>query len=629
MPVGPPSTNTAVVVAEATAIAVGRVYFRPAVPVTAVASIRSAPGIKFAHQQIALGANANAVVNPAVYRNVTVPVLSGDQTDITSQAVFVLTVNNSPVNLGLTSRFNLLNMRFDYDGKSVSFTEVATPGIGSPTWAPEQTVTIDLDFGAGLTRYFTGKIRQRKANGVNANESIEYEAVGTQALANEVTVVNTDGRPELVFTVGSTLVSGSTDPTQITKTVREAIQDLFTVASSALGAAGIPATIGAPGLEQFNAFLPETLQLRNTGFYAALSQLAGLQPGIKAFWDDPSQKWVFPNLLDQPTLVLNVNSINLSELVYVHDTSDRYTAVKLYSDPNLESLIDGSNPGLSGLVGPQRVTLEPLWDANLQGTWDIFLGTGALGATDLSDDYSYVFRRFRIPQNVVDREDGTPIRVAQRVDTEGLYVDPATQATSAVVVKSRYVKVAARVNFPRRTVVLDYPAISAGDPYQSGSCTPAPEVVLTYWPRGVFRYSFVSSVNSDGTVATTAVTQTSDFYQQSLRYPNTGYIGTAFDLFGVQREKCEIVDRTELTTVNAMARLALLKDVRVEGELPIDGDPLQYAINLQSKVLVRHPSQDTGIASVPAMLTGYTYTFGRRGKNTLSLNTDVSGLVKL
>lgn len=604
---------------------------------TATALTSQVPGITCINSGLVALGVALTQQRPEVYRTLSNPVLSGDLVDPTDTSKLKLTVNGTVVNLSASSFYNLKDLRVDYDTKSLNFSEIATPTMGRATFAPEQVVQLEIDFGSGLTKYFKGKIRTRRHQGENNNEAIDYEALGFQNVANDVTVLNTDGRPDVLFTVGSTVTSGTTVATAFTKKVSEAIQDLFTLCATYLGAEGIPATIGYPGLDRFTAYLPETVQIRNSGFFSALQQLASHEPGVKAFFDDPTQTWVFPNLLQQPTLNLNVNSVNFQNLSYDQDASDRYTAIRLFADPSAEAIITHDNSmtlgGNRGYIGRQTVTLEQGWITALErdtttpdNGWDILRGSGGSSADEIEDNYFWVFRRYRIPSGIVDREPGTPTRVKVRVDTH--QTDPASGVVS--VVRSRWIPVNANINFKRRIVVLAYPAITDNSlPFERSQSFAAPEVTLTYWPMGVFRYTFATSVHSDGTVATTATTLTNEAYTSNLRYPGTGYTGTAYEMFGVQREKFEIVNPTEVTTANAIAKLNALKDVKINAEIPVDGDPLQYAINLQAKLIVTHPSLATGISTYGATITGYRYEFGQRGKNVISLSTDVAGLVKL
>jgi hypothetical protein len=572
------------------------------------------------------------------YRPVVNPALSGDLVDLSNKLRFK--VNSNTVDL-TNPYYNLGDLRVGYDGKYLSFTEIPTPTVGHATWRPEQLVQMELDFGSGFKTYFKGKIKSREHVGENNNELIRYEAVGYQVLSNDVTVLNTDGRPEVLFTASTTVATAftsagtvSTVASAYTMPVSEAIQRLFTLCTSGLSAAGIPATIGNPGLERFTARLPERVQLRNTGFFAALSQLAALEPGVKPFFDDVTQTWIFPNLLEQTTMQVNVNSVNLVNAIYNQDTNDRYTAVRLFADPSLDVNTLGLD-GRSGYVGRQTVELQPDWDPNLQPSWNIYRGTGGDTSTTTfvteSNEYFWVYRRYRIPQNVTDRETHTPVRLRQRYDVKQTTIISTAGTPQPVteVIDRRWVPIKARVNFKKRLVIADVPLIDTGNPYENGSAQPAAAVQLTFWPLGVWNYTYASSVNSDGTVATTAVTQTRDQYLQSIRYPQTGFRGTAYDVFGIEREYVEIVHPTEVTTQNAQAKLNALKDIRITGDLPIEGDPLEFGINLQAKLRIEHPSLATGLNSYAALVTSYRYEFGKRGKNTISLSTDVAGLVRL
>ena len=143
-----------------------------------------------------------------------------------------------------------------------------------------------------------------------------------------------------------------------------------------------------------------------------------------------------------------------------------------------------------------------------------------------------------------------------------------------------------------------------------------------------FNFTFVSTVNSAGTptLATTQIDAAT--LLDEIRRPPSGFEGTAFTEFGVEREFIQIVNRTEVTTANAQAILDMRKDIIVSGTLPIEGDPLRPFTDLNVRVLVQHPTRITGVQTHPALVTEVGYTFGKRGVTNIALTTDVAGLIR-
>lgn len=537
-------------------------------------------------------------------------------------AVHTLTVNGSGVDLS-TPYFQVEDLTVSYDGKELTFTEIASGGIGNPAFAPEQAVLLDMDLGNGAFRWFTGAIRSRETIGQNNSEGFQYIAQGYQNLADELTLVNTEGRPSVEFTVGTTVTSVRSDGTDVvtifSKSIQSAIQEIFEISASALNSIGIPATIGSPGLTQFSGNLPETTSFQNIGFTAAITQLAALETGVKVFYNDQQQAWNFPNLLLSSTAVVHVNSVNLLEAVFDVSTENRYTAVHLYADVDdlidegIASKTDINLNGLPGSLNRTEVALTSKWLPELESDWTIDLAhQGVLGT--LEDENFWVYRRWSLPDGVEPELPGTPIKLWQKFNFNGV---------------ERWKRTHGRVNFRRREFISRYPLIHRGNPRVPGDVIGPIEVKMAYFPGGHLgaTWTFISTTNSVGTptYANTQIDMAE--YPTDVRVPQSGFTGTAFTQFGVERELKQIVSKTEVTSANANAILRMHKDVVVTGDLPLEGDPIEQVLNLDRKVLLQHDIMLTGIQSTPAILTSYDYQFGKRGLNTLSLSTDVSGLI--
>ena len=581
---------------------VGEAFFEPGLLSIAL------PAADFLGQALAVGQSN-------LFKNVL-----ASSINVGNSAVFQLTVAGTLVDFA-QPYMQPDDLSVNYDGKELTFSEIATPGFGFPSFSPEDAVSLDVDLGTGLFRWFTGAIRVCETQGINNEEGFSYTAFGYQNLADEVTLVNSDGRPEINFSVGTTVTSVRSDGTDvvtlISKTIQSAMAEIFEINAAALGVAGIPATIGAPGLSQFVGNIPETLNFQNVGFKSAITQLAALETGVKVFFNDQQLMWTFPNLLQSPTAIIEINSVNLLEAVFDKSTEDRYTAVQLFAQADDfldEAIISktatvnvGGNPGF---VQRTEVNLEKRWLPELELDWTISKAhQGNLGT--LEDEFFWVYRRWSLPTSLVPQQPGTPIRLWQKFNYWGTETWRRTHGV---------------VNFRRREFTSRFPLIHRGNPHVPGDVIGPIDVKMAYYPRQ-FNFTFISTTNSAGTPTVVNTTVDGASFPSELRVPSSGYEGTAFTQFGVQRELIQVVDRTAVTSANASAILRMHKDVVISGDLPIEGDPLEVMLNLDRQVLVRHATLTTGIQSTLATLTAYSYRFGKRGENSLSLTTDVAGLI--
>jgi hypothetical protein len=155
---------------------------------------------------------------------ITNPPRAGDLVDITDQADCLLTVSTTPVDLS-TSHYNLDRFDVSYDRKVLTFTEVCTAGLGSPSFTLDNEVELQFDFGSGLDTYFTGRIRQRRVQSRNNDESYIYVAHGTQMLANEIVVKDGNGLPLLFFGSGTTIITTLDSITVYSRLISDAITD--------------------------------------------------------------------------------------------------------------------------------------------------------------------------------------------------------------------------------------------------------------------------------------------------------------------------------------------------------------------------------------------------------------------
>ena len=573
------------------------------------------------------------------------PPLAGDLVDIGNNAVFQLKVNGDLLDFTQVEScfhaFNMGSLDVSYDGKELNFFEFT--GIGSATYAPEQDVTLEIDFsdGLGLSRLFSGRIKQRDHEGRNNNEMISYTAIDYLQLADDLTAVGSNGYPQITWTAPSTVTSitsvfgsfvnsliftnGQVPISEIAPTpIKQAVQEYFAFNSANLASIGIPTAIGAPGLEQFTAELPETVTLDSVGFSAGLISLSNYQTGVKVLFDEKQQAWIFPNLQTVPTVIVDVASTNIPELPFSVDTTDRFTAVRLFADITDENGLDdlvrekteivslGGGLGF-GRIERSEVALTPMWLKDLELKWTMFKALYSNPAQIEGQNY-FVYRRFALPENTERPGFGLKAQAYAKYNQWG---------------EEFWAPLDGHVYWDQNYFLADYPALNRGNPWHPGHALPASDVKLGYIPTDL-RYIPATSITSGGTpvfsgVATTA--QRQDFSDE-IRYPITGFEGTAFTDFGVAREFVQVTDRTQVTIENAKAIHDLRKDVVISGEVPIEGDPIPELITLGIKCLVTHPTKSTGIETFPAFVTNYSYEFGKRGQSTISLSTDIAGLIR-
>lgn len=558
--------------------------------------------------------------------------VTGDLLDISNNSVFQFTVNNTLVDMRegfiCVEDFNV-----SYDGRQLTFTELTSPfgaGPGNASFEPEQDVSIVIDWANGGTpsdieTIFVGKIRSRTFNQQNRGMGVAYQAVDLQYLANDVTLINTTNRPDVQFTIGTTITSTQVDGTEISttfsKSVADAIQDLFDLSQTALSSEGVPTSIGLPGLEQFTAKLPETVDLTNQTFFTGLKLLAAIQPGVRPFFNTAIGKWQFLSLEDTPRIQSDISSACYKPFTATEDTSDRFTAVHLYARDNLfeENTFSDSITinDVPGVALREVVNLEPLWAESLENTWTLYKAMGV--QSDISSgffvvnqsDYTSVFRRYQIPGNLTPQFPGSETRLSVVFEDNG---------------QTLYKPVKGVVKFGKKTVFLRYPAIHpVSNPYVEGLNIPL-DVILEYYPIQ-FGFTYASSTSSAGTPTFTTTTVNVNEFLDEVRVPQSGYEGTAFTNFNIERTLHRFVSPTEVTTENARKLLNQYKDVVLAGQVEIEGDILRDFLSLNAKLEISHPTVDTGIQSTPAYVTGFSYTFGKRGVNQIQITNNYESLL--
>jgi len=587
--------------------------------------------IKFGPQGDPLGEAIIDKLNLEHVVPVVNPPVTGGLIDITDPSIFTLTVITTvSTTLSFTpGNYCLEDLIVDYDGKELTFSEIATPSIGAPSFPLNAQVGVSIDWANGssptdIETIFTGRIRNFDVTGENNNQRITYVSLGAMQLADEVTLVNSNGRPDVLFTVGDTITSvtsfGTPVQTTFSKSVRNAVSELFDLSATALGSVGIPATIGVPGLEQFTAFLPESLDLSNQGFSSALLQTSQFETGVRPFFDDKTGTWVFHNLLNVTIAKVDIASSCPLNLNYNKSLEDRFTAVHLFAendtllDENIRSQAETLTiKGTAGSLQRTEVSVEKKWLEELEVDWTIHRAL-LLTPGNLADQFFWVFKRWRIPNSVIEPLAGTPVRIYQKINFWG---------------EIRWRRLHGRVIFGRtREVIARFHAVHRGNPHIPGDVVGPLEVKIAYYPIQ-FNFTFPTSITSDGTPTSfvTSLIDSSEFLDE-IRMPESGFEGSSFTDFGLERVLTEVVDRTEVTSTNARALLDRHKDVAVTGDIPFIGDPIRQFMHLGKKIRVEKTGFATGIETTPGLVTGYSYRFGAPGESTISLTTDIFGLLR-
>lgn len=550
------------------------------------------------------------------------PPRAGDLLNMLDASKFVLSVGSYGDVDFSTSQFKMGQLSVGYDGKELTFLEHTS--ISSPSLTNGASVTLQMNLGSGLKTYFTGKLQRFTHSGSNNREAIEYTAVGTQKLANDVIAAGGAGVPQLFWGMGQTFINtveGTVFTTITTYTgvetittvntstgyhlvygtfVKDVIDDLFSLCLTSLASYGIPATIGTPGTDVFSCVLSSDISLENMGFYDALQEIVNHEPHRKAFFDDVQQAWVFPSLISAEESTLSVNSVNITNCDFDTDISNRFTAIELKAMLTRARTLPYKGIGLC----------EPDWESSYETDWSLADGAGVEDVSEYGKGWFWVYRRWRIPGLTEERNP---------------YMQPCFYAQYDFGGKTRFIPIQASIDFKNHVAVTNCPVYVKGNPYHKGHAISPTAVWVTWWRIDAAPTNGWVTINYPA-LGTTITTITSDGPLTESYYT---YEGSAYDIYGIRRVKTELVDPMAFFEENAKAKLALMKDVVVSGTLELEGDPIEDVINLQRRVRVSHSSKTTGIQSYAAMLTGYSYTFGTRGRNSLSLSTDVSGLMRI
>lgn len=527
--------------------------------------------------------------------------------DYSNQSQFQLIVDGVTVDFS-TSYFNMGDYSVTYDGKQLTFSEIATPYPARCTFrdlAPVTATILYTPYGSTIGSqyvFFTGSIYGRKHVGINNQEAIEYTVKGTQRIAYDMQLLETDilgnTLPYVRYPVERISSVTSYDQGVPTFTLQvsnapnsQIIRDFFTVMAPQLSAAGIPSTFGDPGPDTLQSYCPQDLIFRNMTFGEAIKKILELEPARKVFYDDLLGKWIFPSVTAGPIAQIPVNTANILENVYQEDLDGRYTAYRLISQ-------------FSYPTKAKRTDLcAPNWDATLELDWTVEKAIGVTDPGTFNENYQWVYRRWSLPNSRGNRRPETPDRAYAEIDFGDNF---------------QYVPVDAYIDYESGNLVTNVPVVIGGNPHGLDAVDDGHGNII-YRSSAIGPSAMYLTTWADTTIPEYLV----------ARWPPTGYQGTAYSVAGLQREKFELCDLGNCTLFNAAAKLETVQDILISGEIPIDGDMILPLSNLFYRIRLTHPTKDTGLSTLSAYFTSYKYSFGKRGKQSLGLTTDRVSFVKV
>lgn len=317
------------------------------------------------------------------------------------------------------------------------------------------------------------------------------------------------------------------------------------------------------------------------------SALSGI-PGLQWLWIPATKQWHIVNVFSAPTHTLTVDAQVIEQNPLSQSIEGRYTKVTLIGQPETVPI-------------PKATPLVNAWNPNLEENWSVEAVTGQAEAdAEYDPEREYVFRRFSFAEVLgdthIDRDQ--PVDLRQRIKIKSKGGD-----------EYHWVSVEVQdVDFDNGFITARAPCIE-GVEYDRADL-PAPFQDGVAQPPEAMQMRFIERVETPANVV------------------SVGYDGTAYTAYGLKRILVRVEDEnSEVNVQRAQMLLDAYKDVLITGAVPVAGDPLDWAWDLNARVNVRAPGITTGAENMRAILSGYTYEFGDGGKNTLSLGTDVSPFI--
>jgi hypothetical protein len=516
-----------------------------------------------------------------------------------------------------TATIELGDFSVSYDsGKELTFSEYNIDDPGSHTYSNGQSVALELD---GVT-IFTGKIRSIKRKTNNAESWVEYVAHGVHQLAAEIDVLKqnssddwwdehtiywlTNDRRKISqfsYQMGGTIIYYE----HVKKTVRAAVEEFFDVLGSRFTEFGLSADYDLSGI---NETVEMTRMLTVKGdLLSALRSVVEMDPGCVPWWDDVEEQWKFVKPLEADAVTVNLNNSVIDSMEWEEPLEGRYTAVRLVADTTITRKRTKTT-----------TELTPFWDGLLEGSWDVVKASlpYAHGSNDdpVFNEYWGVRRQWQVDATLFPSDSDFKLQYKIVQGSQEIWVSVDAEVALPGSIKDA-VDASNRFNYGFYSdtqqdfaiVTAAEPIVTKGNPFDPGDCVGVEiEDIRLVWTR-----DGASELNL------------------SVRYPETGFAGTAYDLYGVEKERVMRLPWDSVTEENARLMHAQLKDVNFSGSINVTGYPLEHLHNLQKRMVFTHPTKQTGMEGHTPVVTQYSYRFGRPlGRSEITLSSDASQLVR-
>jgi hypothetical protein len=491
-----------------------------------------------------------------------------------------------------------------YGSKRLTLKEkVDTYGVSQ--FKHNDIIALDLNFGSGLQRVFSGRIKESTHSAQLSENMIEHSVWGLPDLANEVEAVDEYGRELNLYdatliqtlTIGSTTISA---PSGEMPTLQQAITSLFDKMEGKLSLYSIPSSYDLTNVP--SGVYVDGTQGVSEGFYSAVQNLCSAAPGVQFIYDEAGY-WRFVNVFESDVVAVSANSFCIDPHSYNRSSANRFTAVRL----------------VAALAGSRYSwnlyhNIQPAWDESLEDSWSYQQQTSNSGDDEFAPtdtEISKVYREFICPI--------PPANLVQGKNVKLFYKSP--RVTNPLDWFSVECQVALRqgntgplfTNMPYdiggipnayAVVVTKYPTIIAGNPYVPGDAVgPVYGVALSYMAPQPYLLT------------------------QSARYPASGFMGTAYTEAGVRLEKTIVVPLGQATPANARFLLQQYMNVLYDGSVDVWGDPITYFLDLDARLALTCSTETTGLESAEAIVTEYSYNF-ESNMSAISFTTDVSGYIE-
>jgi len=597
-----------------------------------------------------------------------------------ASTIIALCVATTPVDLR-ANQVELEELNVSYDRyRTLSFLQRVTHT--NPSYYNQQAVRLDM---YGKVR-FRGKIKTVEHVGSPESELVRYVAYGAREQAAEVNVLDDNGSPRVVF--NAPYEDEEFAFARQNWSVGQMIQWLFEQHRTELNSKGVIDTASATLSNSYGyapvevssmSWKPDKVVLSAMTFDQALTNLMKISPGYAYIYDPHNQIFRFRKVNSLSTTVITYNnSIDVVKNVSLNpDTTDRYTAMRIVGAKQPKSLSIFESTG----------DLTRLWDSSLEATWSLpkawggaHTGSGTIttGTASMVVDSSQTWAVNKWKDGLLTIvSTGTfsnvkSYRIITRSTTTGVYIEPnwmvvpqagAAYKISSAVSPYRYVYSRWQVTSPAyrhiaKEMTYGGSWILGGLVYEIartrgprlwrkvigsvGSNTlstwmPVPAdffwrsgVMLSRLPvwQGTKLSTFTPGTSSPAVDVRLDYAYLSD--PTSVRYPTSGFTGTAYGTFGIERELViydeEFQDETQVDRYMEMATnlLDAYKDVLYDGHVQqaqkfnVAFSNLGLRVNIAAQTGAGSPIT-TGFENIGAMVTEASYNFqGHSTKLTLT-----------